>query len=101
MKKMDIEVFSEVVDNGVVRMPEQSYLGSVIQGDALFLLHGDAMDILEELKHNPGSYVFYKAYAVAKALEDRLTEYIEVCNKNHVTIDFRVECSVYDYDEPR
>ena len=97
---MNIEVFSELIDNGVVRMPEQRYLGSVIQGDALFLLHGEAMDILEELKHNPGSYVFYKAYRVAKSLEDRLNQYINVCKENHVRIDFRIECSVYDYDEP-
>jgi len=100
MKKTDIEVFSDAVNNGVVRMPERNYLGSVIQGDSLFLLHGEAMDILEELKHNPGSYAFYKAYSVAKSLEDRLTHYIEVCAVNDVKLDFNIECSVYDYDEP-
>jgi len=52
MKKIDIEVFSGAVNNSVIRMPERRYLGSVIQGDTLFLLHGEAMDILEELKHN-------------------------------------------------
>lgn len=100
MKKIDIEVFSDRDNNGVVRMPERHYLGSVIQGDALFLLHGEAMDILEELKHNPGSYAFYKAYSVAKTLEGRLNHYIEVCNESQIKIDFRIECSVYDYDEP-
>lgn len=100
MKKIDIEVFSDSDNNTVVRMPERYYLGSVIQGDALFLLHGDAMDILEELKYNPGSYAFYKAYSVAKTLEDRLNHYIDVCNEGQIKIDFRVECSVHDYDEP-
>lgn len=100
MKKTDIEVFSNADNNGVVRMPERNYLGSVVQGDSLFLLHGEAMDILEELKHNPGSYVFYKAYSVAKSLEDRLSHYIDVCTEHDVKLDFRVECSVYDYDEP-
>lgn len=100
MKKIDIEVFSDADNNGVVRMPERNYLGSVIQGDALFLLHGEAMDILEELKHNPGSYGFYKAYSVAKSLEDRLNHFIDVCKENDIKLNFRVECSVYDYDEP-
>ncbi len=100
MKKIDIEVFSDADNNGVVRMPERNYLGSVIQGDSLFLLHGEAMDILEELKHNPGSYGFYKAYSVAKSLEDRLNHFINVCKENDIKLNFRVECSVYDYDEP-
>ena len=100
MIKTDIEVFSNADNNGVVRMPERNYLGSVIQGDSLFLLHGDAMDILEALKHNPSSYVFYKAYSVAKSLEDRLNHYIDTCTENDVKLNFRVECSVYDYDEP-
>ncbi len=81
-------------------MPKRNYLGSVIQGDELFLLHGEAMDILEELKHNPGSYAFYKAYSVAKNLEDRLNHYIEVSKENNIALGFRIECSVYDYDEP-
>jgi hypothetical protein len=100
MKKSTIEVYSDADNNGVVRMPKRHYLGSVIQGDALFLLHGDAMDLLEELKHNPGSYAFYKAYSVAKSLEDRLNHYIDVCGQGGISLDFRIECSVYDYDEP-
>lgn len=100
LKKSTIEVYSDIDDNSVVRMPEQDYLGSVIQGDALFLLHGEAMDLLEELKHNPGSYVFYKAYSVAKSLDNLLDHYISVCNLHGIKLDFRIECSVYDYDEP-
>lgn len=100
MKKVDVEVFSDAVNNSVVRMPERQYLGSVVPGDALFLLHGEAMDILEELKHNPGSYAFYKAYSIAKNLEERLEHYIDVCKEGGVKLDFRIECSVFDYDEP-
>jgi hypothetical protein len=100
MKKSTIEIFSDDDNNSVVRMPESDYLGSVIQGDSLFLLHGDAMDLLEELKHNPGSYAFYKAYSVAKSLEARLNHFIDVCHQHDISLDFRIECSVYDYDEP-
>jgi len=100
MKKSTVEVYSDADNNGVVRMPDRSYLGSVIEGDTLFLLHGDAMDLLEDLKHNPGSYAFYKAHSVAKSLEDRLNHYIDVCSLNGISLDFRIECSVYDYDEP-
>jgi len=100
MKKTPVDVYSNASNNGVVRMPDRQYLGSVIQGDSLFLLHGEAMDILEELKHNPGSYGYFKAYSIAKSLEQRLEHYIEVCRANSVKLEFDIECSVLDYDEP-
>jgi hypothetical protein len=83
----------------VVRISEQDYFGSMIQDVALFLLHGEAMDLLEELKHNPGSYVFYKSHSVAKSLEGRLDHYIDLSNLPGIKLDFRIEYSVYDYDE--
>jgi len=100
MKKTTIDVYSNARDNGVVRMPDRQYIGSVVQGDSLFLLHGEAMDIIEELKHNPGSYAYYKAYSIAKNLEQRLDHYISVCKSNQVKLDFNIEFSVLDYDEP-
>lgn len=100
MANIKVEIFSDERNNAVVRLPETRYLGSVIQGDSLFLLHADAMDILEELKHNTGSYVFYKAYEVAKNLELRLQHYITTCNKHEIELNFRIEVSVFDYDEP-
>lgn len=100
MSKILVDVFSDERNNAVVHLPETQYLGSVIQGDSLFLLHGDAMDILEELKHNPGSYGFFKAYSLAKSLEQRLQHYIATCNKHGVELNFRIELSVFDYDEP-
>lgn len=100
MAKVLVDVFSDESDNAVVHLPDTHYLGSVIQGDSLFLLHADAMDILEELKHNPGSYGFYKAYSVAKSLELRLEHYIATCKEHGVALNFRIEISIFDYDEP-
>lgn len=100
MKIKSVEVYSEKDNNSVVRMPGRNYLGSVIQGDVLFLMHGEAMDILEECKHNPGSYAYYKAYSIAKSLEERLTHYIDVCTEHGQKLSFAIELSFEDYDEP-
>ena len=100
MSKILIDVFSDKRNNSVVQLPETRYLGSVIQGDALFLMHGEAMDILEELKHNPGSYAYFKTHSIASSLEQRLEHYIQVCEENNVDLNFRIEVSVLDYDEP-
>jgi hypothetical protein len=100
MAKVMVDVFSDERNNSVVHLPDTQYLGSVIQGDSLFLLHADAIDIIEELKHSPGSYGFYKAYAVAKSLELRLDHYITTCKKHGVELNFMKEISIFDYDEP-
>ena len=100
MKIKNVEIYSEEDNNSIVRMPERNYLGAVIQGDVLFLMHGEAMDILEESKHNPGSYAYYKAYSIAKSLEQRLVHYIDVCNEHEKKLSFDIELSVEDYDEP-
>lgn len=99
MEKKDIEIFSEESDKGVVRMPGRKYLGSVMQGDSLFLLHAEAMDIVEGLKYNPGNEMFYAAYSLAKNLEDRLEHYIGVCEQHGIELGLRIESSVEDYVE--
>ncbi len=99
MQKKEIEVFSEQVDNGVVRMPGRNILGSVMQGDSLFLLHADLMDILESHKHEPDSELFYRIYTISSDVEERLNHYMAVCEKEGVDLNFNIELSVEDYSD--
>ena len=99
MKQEQIEIYSDLVDNAVVRMPQRNTLGFVMQGDTLFLLHADLMDILESHKHEPESELFYRIYLLAKNLEDRLTHYISVCKEHGIKLNFDIEFSVQDYEE--
>ncbi len=97
MQLKEIEIYSEVVDNAVVRMPERKVLGSVIQGDSLFFLHADLMDILESHKHEPDTELFYRIFNIAKGIEERLEHYIDTCNENDIELNFEMEFSVEDY----
>lgn len=99
MKSKEVSIFSELDNNGVVKLPDCDYLGCVIPADVLFLMHGDAMDIIEELKYNPGSDVFYKAFSLAKGIEDRLQHYIDVCKEHDLEPGFSLDLSVRDYQE--
>lgn len=94
-----IEIFSELVDNAVVRLPGRNVLGSVIQGDSLFLMHADLIDILENHKHEPFSELFYRIFQLASAIEERLQHYIEVCEANDIELNFEIEYSVDDYKD--
>lgn len=97
MKQEQIEIYSDLVDKAVVRLPQRNTLGSVMQGDTLFLLHADLMDILESHKHEPHSELFYRIYLLAKGLEERLDHYITVCKEHGVKLHFSIEFSVQDY----
>ncbi len=99
MDKKAIEIYSDKVDNAVIRMPERKVLGSVMQGDTLFLLHADLMDILESHKHEPQSELFYQIFNIASTLEDRLNHYIDVCRENDIELSFDIEFSVEDYKD--
>ncbi len=99
MDVKDIEIYSELVDNAVVRMPGRKQLGSVIQGDSLFLMHADLIDVLESHKHEPYSELFYRILLLATGIEERLNHYIEVCEANNVALSFEIEYSVEDYKD--
>jgi len=101
-RKMEIKkvtVFSEVDNNVVIKLPEWDYMGSVVPIDMLFLMHGEVMDIVEELKYNPGSDVFYSAFSLAKSIEKRLEHYIEMCEEHNLEPEFSIELSVLDYQD--
>ena len=99
MKEKKIEIYSELVDNAVVRMPDRRVLGSVMQGDTLFLMHADLMDILESHKHDPDTELFYRIFQIAQSVEQRLLHYIEVCDENDIELSFDMEFSVEDYKD--
>ncbi len=99
MDVKDIEIYSELVDNAVVRMPGRKQLGAVIQGDSLFLMHADLIDVLVSHKHEPYSELFYRILLLATGIEERLNHYIEVCEANNVALSFEIEYSVEDYKD--
>jgi len=78
-------------------MPNREYPGAVVQGDSLYSLFSDALDIVEELKADPDSEAFHAAFSFTERLEDRLRHYIEVCEAHGIKWDFDVSRSTTDF----
>ncbi|MBX2849095.1 MAG: hypothetical protein KTR16_12290 [Acidiferrobacterales bacterium] len=97
IEALNIEVLSDEVDNSVLRMPGRKVAGSLVQGDTLYLLHADLIDILESHKHEPFSELFYRIFETASNLEQRLKHYIETCKASDLPVGFQIEFSVEDY----
>ncbi len=79
MAESDVaKVLSAQSNIAVFQLPTRNYPGSVVQGDSLYSLFPDAIDLLEELKSQPDSEAFHAAYSIAERLEDQLRHY---CNR--------------------
>lgn len=50
MEKLELEVFSQTVNCGIVKMPNRKFPGIVVQGDSLQIMYCDAKYILELAK---------------------------------------------------
>ena len=97
MKTEPIDIYSEQSNFGVVRMPRREFPGAVIQGDSLYSLFSDAVDVVETLQSSPDSEAFHAAFSVAERLEERLRNYIEVCEAHGIEWKFDVSPSTADY----
>ena len=91
------KVLSSQPNVAVVQLPSRQYPGSVIQGDTLFSLLSDMLDILEELRDQPGSEAFHVAFSVAQSLEARLVHYVSTCEANGIDWTLKLDRSTKDY----
>lgn len=91
------KVLSSQSNVAVVQLPSRRYPGSVIQGDSLFSLLSDTLDVLDALKGQPDSEAFHTALSVAVRLEERLAHYISICEANGIESALRSERSTKDY----
>jgi hypothetical protein len=54
MERKELEVYSEVVNFGIVRMPGREFPACAIPGDSLCILFHRALDVFERLKTMQG-----------------------------------------------
>jgi hypothetical protein len=86
MNLKELEVFSESVNYGIVRMPGRSYPGCVIQGDSLrVILH----EIQEIARLAQGRDIFELQECIAaleEKIADRLSHYQSVLRDHGIDI---------------
>lgn len=88
MERQELEVFSDVSNYAVVRMPGRNYPGCVVQGDSLcLLLH--RVQKLQSLAKSCGNQEIIESIAeVESALVDRLDHYESVLKANGLDIPY-------------
>lgn len=75
MESMTVEVFSNIINNPIVKIPGRKFPGVVIQGDSLRILYGLAEDIYELCKNAESEELKDLTIELKESLANRLAQY--------------------------
>lgn len=78
MKRIELEVLSDAVNNWIVRTPGREFPGVIIQGDSLHSLRGRARTLLELARKHADEELVDVAQELVDILEERVTDYESV-----------------------
>lgn len=98
MKRVELEVFSDASNHAVVRPPGRSFPGSVVQGDSLSILCGEAKEISERIRslRLTDEEFLYLAQQHQKKLLERLLHYQAVLAEHGITLPYSVPAQESD-----
>lgn len=88
MESKLLDVFSELNNRGVVRMPGRRFPGSVIQGDTLSILFQHAEVILRESKDCGNPALAEASEELYDALRGHLAHYENVLNEHGMELPY-------------
>ena len=91
MKKVEVEIYSDESNYAVMKHPERSFPGSLIQGDSLFILCSlvkDAKTLLESNKYNEAQDELEE---LTELLMERLEDYKSVLKEHNIELPFYEE----------
>lgn len=88
MEIKEIEVFSEMSNYAIVRMPGRHFPGCVIQGDSLSVLLNNAEEVCSLAMRTGNEDLISEADALRESIEDRLDYYESVLREHGLDLPY-------------
>ena len=88
MKKELVEIYSDASNQAVMRHPDRSFPGSLIQGDSLYSLVQDVEEAKTELEAGKQEDALEIIVEIIERLNDRLDHYKKVLNEHGHKLPF-------------
>jgi len=88
MEKKEMEVFSQAINLGIVRMPGRKFPGSVIQGDSLRYLLALAEEIEKRTKDSTDEELIDTLGELKELLSERLVHYEEILKEHSIELPY-------------
>ena len=88
MEYMELEVYSQSIDRGIVRMPSQSFPGLVLQGEALSSLLKLAKLTYEKLSDNTDTELIETARELVESIQKLVSHYETTLSKHKIPLPY-------------
>ena len=88
MEYMELEVYSQSIDRGVVRMPSQSFPGLVLQGETLSSLLKLAKLAYEKLPNNTDTELIDTARELMESIQKLVSHYEATLGKHNIPLPY-------------
>jgi hypothetical protein len=88
MKVENVEIYSEVSNNAVIKLNGRNFPGSLIQGDSLHILVSEIMEAKEAIREGNSEEASEILGYVLERLNDRLTIYIDALTLHKLELPF-------------
>ena len=85
---MELEVFSQSIDRGIVRMPSQSFPGIVLQGETLSSLLKLAKKTCEKLPNNTDPEIIETARELMERIQKLVSHYEATLGKHNIPLPY-------------
>ena len=88
MEYMELEVYSQSINRGVVKMPGRHFPGLVIQGDTLSILLDLANSIHEKLKNTSDTDLIEESIELRDSLQQLVLHYESTLGKHNIPLPY-------------
>ena len=96
MEYMELEVYSQSIDRGVVRMPSQSFPGLVLQGETLSSLLRLAKLTCEKMPITTEQEVLDSAHELVERIQKLVSHYEATLGKHNIPLPYSTVPSKVD-----
>lgn len=88
MEYMELEVYSQSIDRGVVRMPSQSFPGVVLQGETLSSLLRLAKSAYEKLPNTADAELLNTSRELMESIQKIVSHYESTLGKHKIPLPY-------------
>jgi len=88
MEYMELEVYSQSINRGVIKMPSQNFPGLLLQGEMLSALQGLASSIYERSQNTSDTELIEASTDLKEKLEQLLSHYESTLGKHNIPVPY-------------
>jgi len=88
MEYMELEVYSQSINRGVVKMPSQNFPGLLLQGEMLSTLMRLAKSIHEKSQHTSDTELMDASVELRDTLQQLVTHYESTLGKHNIPLPY-------------